>query len=420
MYNDFKPEKLQEFLPYFIEGIEDILLSWCSREATASLMKKRALSEDEMVNIVGIRILSYTFDIIEQTESLQHCPYAEQLVTFFDDHKIKINELFLIYMDLSAVVREYLFTQIASTQKEMQSILEDFSIIFEYNLSDVLSIYFNLQLQKIEREKENVLKERKLLEDYKKIVDTINGVIITDKDGFITFVNDKFCEYSGYRREALLYRTLQPLRDPDNPTSFYKKMWATLKAKKSFHSIIKNRKKDKTPFYVDSTISPLLDKDGNITHYISLQRDITKEIEQEEQLQKLRAEEENTRLTHIENKKLYEFIHTLPIPTIILNEFNIISHYNDQFLSIFDPFTNSSILEKLTQQKLLLQDILNQESKQRFQIYPAKWPILYESIYDKNPLIIECKNNYNESSYQLKVSSLNKRDAIVCLEHIQR
>lgn len=416
MYNDFKPEKLQEFLPYFIEGIEDILHTWCTREATATLMKQRSLSKDEMVNVVGIRILSYTFDIIEQTESLKYCPYAEQLVTFFDNHQIKINELFLIYMDLSAVVREYLFTQITSTQKEMQSILEDFSIIFEYNLSDVLNIYFNLQLQKIKTEKENVLKERKLLEDYKKIVDTINGVVITDQDGFITFVNDKFCEYSGYRREALLYRTLQPIKDPDNDSSFYKKMWHTLKAKKSFQSIIKNRKKDKTPFYVDSTISPLLDKDGNITHYISLQRDITKEIKQEEQLKQLRAEEENLRLEKVENKKLYEFIHVLPIATFILNEKNCITHYNDSFVSIFDPFSASSWLEKLEKKELLLEDILSPESKEMFKNYPVNYSLLYNEIYADTPLIIECISDYNNATYKLNISSLNAKDSIVCLE----
>ncbi|HIC44195.1 MAG TPA: hypothetical protein EYO73_07865, partial [Sulfurimonas sp.] len=192
MEEEINFKELEVFLPYFIDGIEEILNAWCQKKSTAYLMQERGLDNDEMINIIGIRVLSYTFDIIEQTENLKYCPYAEQLVEYFDAHDVLINEVFLMYMDLSSVVREYLFKHIPSAERHYAAV-QNFSLIFEHNLSDVLDIYFNLQLEKIQKEQKNVLQEKKLLEQYKSIVDLTNGVVVCDKDGFISYVNEKFC-----------------------------------------------------------------------------------------------------------------------------------------------------------------------------------------------------------------------------------
>jgi PAS domain S-box-containing protein len=421
MYSDFKPEKLEEYLPYFIDGIEDILLSWCTREATASLMQKRKLSEDNMVNVIGIRILSYTFDIIEQTESLKFCPYAAQLVEYFDNHGIQINELFLLYMDLSSVVREYLFKFIESSQSDTQLVLEDFSTIFEYNLSDVLNIYFTLQLSKITQEKKNVLKERKLLEDYKKIVDTINGIVVTDKDGFITFVNEKFCQYSGYRKEALIHRTFSRIRHPENPKELYEKMWGDIKNKELFRGIVKNRHKDGSDYYVDSTIAPIFDADDNVSNYIALQRDITKEIKQEKELETLRNQEENSRLSTIQNLKIDEFLDLIPVASFIISEEGTIIKYNELLLSHFDPFDANKFHEQLLNSTLNFEKLLTKISQKAFEKYPKIWLDIYNDVYSQSPLIIKFNDLGSINNFELKIKKIEDTPikALVCLESIK-
>ncbi len=418
MYSNFEPDKLEEYLPHFIDGIDDILISWCSKEATSTLMQEHQLCADDMVNVIGIRILSYTFDIIEQTESLKFCPYAEQLVEYFDEKGLKINEIFLIYMDLSSVVREFLFQRIIADKEQTNVILDNFSTIFEYNLSDVLAIYFNLQLDKIIQEKENVLHEKKLLDDYKKIVDSINGIVVTDLDGFITYVNDQFCTYSGYRRESLIGRTFRALRNPNTPKEFYTNLWKTISSKKRFNAVVCNRKKDGSLYYVDSTISPILGKKGEITEYIALQRDITKEVEHDQLLRDMQAKEENSRLEQIQSSKISELLAMIPLAAGILNKENVIIEYNDKLESIIDPFDQAELLNELQSMQLSVLKLLTKESQMRFDSFPKLWSDIYNELYSDEPLILECLGGLNGSLYALRLSKIDSDELLICLEAV--
>lgn len=117
-----------------------------------------------------------------------------------------------------------------------------------------------------------------LLEQYRKALDETAIVSKTDANGIITFVNDKFCKISGYSRDELIGKPHNIVRHPDTPKSLFKKLWKTILSKNVFRGIIKNRKKDGSYYYVDSTIIPITDEDGKIIEFIAVRYDVTELI----------------------------------------------------------------------------------------------------------------------------------------------
>lgn len=115
-----------------------------------------------------------------------------------------------------------------------------------------------------------------LLKQYQMVVDTNSIVSKTDINGFITYVNDAFCEISGYDREELIEQNHNIVRHPNESCEIFENIWETIKdEKRTWHGIIKNLRKDGTTYYVKATISPILDKNGSIIEYIALRDDIS-------------------------------------------------------------------------------------------------------------------------------------------------
>jgi len=148
-----------------------------------------------------------------------------------------------------------------------------------------------------------------LLEQYKEAIENSNIVSKTDTAGFITFVNDEFCRISGYSKEELIGRNHNVVRHPDIPESNFKLLWDTINAKKTFKSTVKNRAKDGSDFYLNTTITPILDEDGEIEEFIAIRYDVTKEIELKHALQ--RQEIELERRVKEQTQKLQELNKTL-------------------------------------------------------------------------------------------------------------
>ncbi len=106
-----------------------------------------------------------------------------------------------------------------------------------------------------------------------------------DVDWVITYVNDNFCKISWYSREELIWSNHSIVRHPDMSSSFFKKLWHTIKFKKeSFVWIIKNKKKDWSHYWVKALIKPVLDDDSNLIEFISIRQDITKEVDHSEHM----------------------------------------------------------------------------------------------------------------------------------------
>jgi len=132
-----------------------------------------------------------------------------------------------------------------------------------------------------------------MLKQYQEAIENSNIVSKTDVNGIITFVNDEFCKISGYTKDELLGKNHNIVRHPDVPSSKFKLLWQTIKAKKIYKSTVKNRAKDGSTFYVNTTVIPILDEDGNIEEFIAIRYDVTKEIFYQESLEQKERELEN-------------------------------------------------------------------------------------------------------------------------------
>ncbi|MDY0238248.1 MAG: EAL domain-containing protein [Campylobacterales bacterium] len=123
-------------------------------------------------------------------------------------------------------------------------------------------------------------------ESYKIALDESSIVSKSDLAGKITYGNRKFEEITGYTASEYIGKPHNLNRHPDTPKKVFKEMWETIKAKKIWKGILKNRKKDGSPYWVNMTILPILDEDGEIVEYIGVRHDITTIIKQQQTIEK--------------------------------------------------------------------------------------------------------------------------------------
>lgn len=107
------------------------------------------------------------------------------------------------------------------------------------------------------------------------IMNTTSIVSAADLRGDIIECNDKFCEISQYSRDEALGQPHSLTRHPDMPKEVFKELWATIGKGKQFRGVIKNRKKDGNPYYVDAVIAPIMGKNGKPRKYLGVRYDIT-------------------------------------------------------------------------------------------------------------------------------------------------
>ena len=109
------------------------------------------------------------------------------------------------------------------------------------------------------------------------LIDKMCIVSETDLKGYITYVNDKFCEESMYTREELIGQNHNIVRHMDMPKEAFKLLWQTIGNGKIFNAPVKNRRKDGTPYYVNAAIGPVLGTHGKPIKYIGIRYDLTDE-----------------------------------------------------------------------------------------------------------------------------------------------
>lgn len=178
---------------------------------------------------------------------------------------------------------------------------------------------------------------KKELSDYKHALDESAIVAITDQKGIIIHANDNFCKISKFSREELIGQDHRIINSGFHSKDFIKNIWTTIAKGKIWKGELKNKAKDGTTYWVDTTIVPFLNDKGKPYQYIAIRSDITDRKKAEENLIRYSSALE------IMNKQLVDFC-------------NIVSH------NLRAPLTNIAMLVDFIEQSK------NEEERKEIQV----------------------------------------------------
>lgn len=296
-----KTLEISKDMNYISRCSRDIMLGNDFEMNFSKIQKRKKEIEDNFLvlenSIRHMKDRGYNLELFKETQ--------KSTLAFIDDVILKVeliksgknrSDVYQLYKKEStplAVKSRKYFSQLAKnqdhsftylTQKFENEIIEQRGIVGGSALVFALMIIvfmrsgFKNILRNIEVEN-SLANTRKLLVQYKNAIDKTNIVSKTDLRGNITYVNDEFCKVSQYNEDELINKPHNIVRHPNMPKLAFEELWNTIKEKKSWHGIVENKKKNGENYFVDTTIFPILDNDGNVQEYIAIRKDISELIE---------------------------------------------------------------------------------------------------------------------------------------------
>ncbi len=140
----------------------------------------------------------------------------------------------------------------------------------------------------------------KEIADYKYALDQSADITITDRKGIIIYANENFCNLSQYSAGELVGNDHRMINSGYHPVSFFEELWSTVSQGKIWQGEVRNKAKDGSYYWVDTTIVPFLDEKGKPYQYLAIRRNISQRKKTEQELKDIH----DRLFFHIENSPL--------------------------------------------------------------------------------------------------------------------
>lgn len=294
-----------------------------------------------------------------------------------------IGMLFIVFLVLVVM-------KVTGKIKKDNTTLQGLLLTKEKAEAEIKKLNEELEAKVIERTKQLNLTYAELQQQ----IDALNVsacVTETDPAGKITSVNDNFCKISGYTRDELIGNTHRLINSGYHGTGFFKILYETVLSGNVWKADVKNKAKNGNYFWLDTTIVPFINENGEITKLLAIRFDITRQKEQQSKLQEqadeLSAQSEELRVQQEE-----------------LHEANIV-------LSAQTKKLIASEEELKMQQEELLQS--NQELEEKSQMLTEKNVL----INDKNTALETAAAELQKKATELALSSKYKSEFLANMSH---
>lgn len=269
----------REFSHFLRVNRNEIIKKWLTKSEVQNILHRHSLPFIDKNTHILHEFCDCFISVIQWGPTISECQIKMGFLQLLNNYNISTTELFTLITRIKTSIEEIIFEN-GNLSFNLQSEIETFALEIANELT---SNFESMKSGKYDYKSEN----SNLLAEYKKAVDLSNIVSKTNPKGIITYVNDKFCEISGYTKEELIGKPHNIIRHPEMPREAFKELWDTIKAKQSWHGVVKNMKKDGGQYIVDTNIIPILDVDGDIVEYIAIRHDITELEETKEQLRNI-------------------------------------------------------------------------------------------------------------------------------------
>lgn len=256
-------------------------LAEIEKQQTLFTVKAKELEEQRKALIEGYETLQKQKLMIDEQDKA-FLKQAEQIEKQQLELKEQENFLyFLIIILLLAVVLAFIFYKWFQNKNRMNSILKEMVKRKTHQLQE-LNDKLLLELNETKRLEDETQKLLQAIEQ------TADSIIITDNNGGIHYVNPAFENITGYKLDEVVGKTPRILKSGVHDTAFYQELWDTILSGKVYQMESVNKKKSGELFIEAQTISPIIDINGEITHFVSTAKDITEKKRVETELEKHR------------------------------------------------------------------------------------------------------------------------------------
>ena len=189
------------------------------------------------------------------------------------------------------VINKSILGIIIATDPAAQALIRAIQLSLDVLLiTPIDSNSLNMMMAKLTRaslQTQQIRKQNLLLNQYKNALDSSLFISKTNIYGVITYINDRFCELTGYEPSEIIGQTHRLFKHPDRPQEQIEDLWNTVSAKKVWHGTIINQTKQGIPFYTDTFIVPFLNEHYEIHEYMDMRIDVTAIYEQKNHIQQI-------------------------------------------------------------------------------------------------------------------------------------